>query len=116
MHKKNTSNNSSGGLVYSTNPDFALPKDDLEEEVTSPVSLQKIKIRLDTRNRAGKAVTLVSGFTGKNKDRETLGKNLKGFCGTGGSVKDGDILIQGDNRDRILQWLIKNGYTLAKIN
>ena len=106
--------NLSGGLVYSTDPNFKLPDDDAEEQETLPASQQKIKIRIDTKHRAGKAVTLVQDFIGTATDLEELGKKLKTFCGTGGSVKDGDIIIQGDNRDKILQWLQKNGYTLSK--
>lgn len=103
-----------GGLVYSTDPGFKLPEEKLEEEQTVEPSQQKMRIRLDTRHRAGKAVTLVEGFTGPGTDREELGKKLKSFCGTGGSVKDGDIIVQGNNREKILQWLLKNGYKQSK--
>lgn len=103
-----------GGLVYSTDPDFKLPKDNIEEPETIDPSQQKLRIRLDTKHRAGKAVTLVEGFIGTIADMEDLGKKLKSFCGTGGSVKDGEIIVQGDNRDKILQWLLKNGYKLSK--
>lgn len=103
-----------GGLVYSTDPDFKLPGNEPEEEKTLEPAQQKIKIRLDTKHRAGKAVTLIEGFVGTTTDMEDLGKKLKSFCGTGGSVKDGEIIVQGDNRDKVLQWLQKNGYKLAK--
>jgi len=103
-----------GGLVYSTDPDFKLPEDEDGEQQTIDPSQQKLKIRLDTKHRAGKAVTLVVGFIGTAADMEELGKKLKSFCGTGGSVKDGEIIVQGDNRDKVLQWLLKNGYKLAK--
>ena len=103
-----------GGLVYSTDPDFKLHEENFEEPETLEPSLQKLKIRLDTKHRAGKAVTLIENFIGTISDLEELGKKLKTFCGTGGSVKDGEIIIQGDNRDRILQWLQKNGYKSAK--
>jgi translation initiation factor 1 len=103
-----------GGLVYSTDPNFKLPEADNEEQETILPAQQKLRIRLDTKQRAGKAVTLVQDFIGVNKDREELGKKLKSFCGTGGSVKDGEIIVQGDNRDKILQWLLKNGYTNTK--
>jgi len=72
------------------------------------------KIKLETKHRAGKAVTLVTGFTGTEDDLEKLGKTLKNFCGTGGSAKDAEIIVQGDQRDKVLQWLLKNGYTQTK--
>lgn len=102
------------GLVYSTDPDFKLPDENFEEQETIAPSEQKLKIRLDTKHRAGKAVTLVEGFIGTTADMDELGKKLKSFCGTGGSVKDGEIIVQGDNREKILQWLLKNGYKNAK--
>ena len=103
-----------GGLVYSTDPDFKLPDEIREDQETMEPAHQKLKIRLDTKHRAGKAVTLVEGFIGTITDLEDLGKKLKSFCGTGGSVKDGEIIVQGDNREKILQWLQKNGYKSAK--
>ena len=103
-----------GGLVYSTDPNFKLPDENFEEQETIEQSQQKLKIRLDTKHRAGKAVTLVEGFIGTLADLEELGKKLKSFCGTGGSVKDDEIIVQGDNREKILQWLQKNGYKLSK--
>jgi translation initiation factor 1 len=102
------------GLVYSTDPNFKLPDESFEEQETIAPSQQKLKIRLDTKHRAGKAVTLVEGFIGATADMEELGKKLKSFCGTGGSVKDGEIIVQGDNREKILQWLQKNGYKSSK--
>lgn len=106
--------NSLSGLVYSTDPDFKLPEETVEEQKSIDSSQQKLKIRLDTKHRAGKAVTLVEGFIGTTTDMEELGKKLKSFCGTGGSVKDGEIIVQGDNREKILQWLQKNGYKSVK--
>jgi len=114
MQKKKL--NSFSGLVYSTDPNFKMAEDSVEEQETLPVANQKLRILLDRKQRAGKSVTLIEGFIGKEADREELGKKLKAFCGTGGSVKDNEILIQGDNRDKILQWLQKNGYTAAKKN
>ena len=105
---------SSGGLVYSTDPNFKLPVEKNEEQETIEPAKQRLKIRLDTKHRAGKAVTLVEGFIGATNDMEELGKKLKSFCGTGGSVKDGEIIVQGDNREKVLQWLHKNGYTYSK--
>jgi translation initiation factor 1 len=106
--------NSLGGLVYSTDPNFKLPDEIDEEQETIAPAEQKLKIRLDTKHRAGKAVTLVEGFIGTNAGMEELGKKLKSFCGTGGSVKDSEIIIQGDNREKVLQWLLKNGYKSSK--
>ncbi len=99
-----------GGLVYSTDPDFKIEDDAPADVDTLPPAQQRLKVKLETKHRAGKAVTLVLGFIGRQTDREELGKKLKTFCGTGGSVKDGEIIIQGDNRDKVLQWLKKNGY------
>lgn len=102
------------GIVYSTNPDF-VPEYEAEKcQNTLEPAQQKLKLRLDTKHRGGKAVTLVEGFIGTDGDKETLGKKLKSFCGTGGSVKEGEILVQGDNRDKIFQWLLKNGYKNVK--
>jgi len=103
-----------GGLVYSTDPKFKLQHDIINEEDTSLPAQQKIKVRLDKKHRGGKAVTLVEGFIGKEADKEDLGKKLKTFCGTGGSVKEGEIMVQGDNQDKVLAWLQKNGYKNAK--
>ena len=103
-----------GGLVYSTDPKFKLPDEIGEEQETIEPAQQQLKIRLDTKHRAGKAVTLVEGFIGSTTDLEDLGKKLKSFCGTGGSVKDGEIIVQGDNREKVLQWLQKNGYRYSK--
>ncbi len=106
--------NSLGGLVYSTDPNFKLEEDHMEAAETLPAAQQKLRVLLDKKQRAGKAVTLITGFVGKDADMEELGKKLKTFCGTGGSVKGGEIIIQGDNRDKVLQWLQKNGYSAAK--
>ncbi|MBL0355966.1 MAG: translation initiation factor [Chitinophagaceae bacterium] len=112
MQKKKL--NSLGGLVYSTDPNFKLEEDYVEAQETLPPAQQKLRILLDKKQRAGKAVTLVTGFIGVEKHIEELGKKLKTFCGTGGSVKEGEIIVQGDNRDKVLQWLLKNGYSAAK--
>jgi len=112
MSKKNKSD--SNGFVFSTDPNFRFEQEPEEVAETLPPAVQKLKIRLDTKQRAGKAVTLVENFIGKEDDLEELGKKLKNFCGTGGSVKDQQIIIQGDQREKVLQWLIKNGYKNSK--
>lgn len=112
MNKKSKPDNR--GFVFSTDPNFKFEAAPDEIQETIAEKLQKLKIRLDTRQRAGKAVSLVEGFIGTEADLEELGKKLKNFCGTGGSVKDGIIIIQGDQRDKILQWLLKNGYSVSK--
>ena len=114
MSKKKINSSSPGGLVYSTNPDFKIETSENEDSETLPPGQQRIKVRLETKHRAGKAVTLVEGFIGTDMDKEALGKDLKTFCGTGGSVKEGEIIVQGDQRDKIVQWLQKNGFTLSK--
>lgn len=101
------------GFIYSTDPDFSFEEEESMTETLLPAQ-QKLKVRLDTKHRAGKAVTLIDGFIGKEEDLEDLGKKLKSFCGTGGSVKDGEIIVQGDHREKVVQWLQKNGY--KKIN
>ncbi len=106
--------NSLGGLVYSTDPNFKIEENTAEAAETLPPAKQKLTIRLDTKQRAGKAVTLIQGFTGSNADKEKLGKSLKTFCGTGGSVKADEIIVQGDNRGKVLIWLNKNGYTSVR--
>jgi translation initiation factor 1 len=103
-----------GGIVFSTDPDFKRDEEQSEQAETLAPGVQQLRIRLDTKQRAGKAVTLVQGFAGTNDDLEELGKKLKTFCGTGGSVKDGLVIVQGDNRDKVLAWLQKNGYTKSK--
>ncbi|MEP6846126.1 MAG: translation initiation factor [Panacibacter sp.] len=112
MNKKNKPD--TRGFVYSTNPDFNFKTGDNTPLQTVAPAQQKLRIKSETKHRAGKAVTLVAGFVGKDDDLEKLGKTLKNFCGTGGSAKDGEILIQGDQRDKVLQWLLKNGYSNSK--
>ncbi len=101
-------------IVFSTDPGFKPSFEEEEALQTLEPAQQKLKLRLDRKHRGGKAVTLVEGFVGTSEDKESLGKNLKTFCATGGSVKDGEILVQGDNRDKMLQWLLKNGYKQTK--
>ena len=108
MSKKNKGD--ARGYVFSTDPNFNFQEEPQETPETLAADQQKLRIRLDTKQRGGKAVTLVVNFLGKETDLEDLGKKLKNFCGTGGSVKEGEIIIQGDQRDKVLQWLLKNGF------
>ena len=102
-------------IVYSTDPNFTgFDTENTEQPSIIKPAEQKLKVRLETKHRAGKAVTLLEGFYGSDAEKEALGKNLKTYCGTGGSVKDGEIIIQGDNRDKVMQWLMKNGYKQVK--
>lgn len=102
------------GIVYSTDPSFIHSASTEPEPETLPPAQQRLRLRLDTRHRGGKAVTLVEGFQGREADLTELGKRLKNHCGTGGSVKDGQVLIQGDQRTKMLQWLKDNGYSQTK--
>ena len=108
MSKKNKPDKS--GFVFSTDPNFKFEEEPEQVQETLPPNQQKLKVRLDTKQRAGKAVTLVDNFIGKEEDAEDLGKKLKNFCGTGGSVKAMEIIIQGDQREKVVQWLVKNGF------
>ena len=110
MSKKNKK----GGLVYSTNPDFKLTDEDENKEETLPPRQQDLRVMLDKKQRAGKAVTLVTGFIGDESSLNELGKYLKTKCGVGGTVKKGEILIQGDFRDRVLTLLQEKGYKTKK--
>jgi translation initiation factor 1 len=102
----------SRGFIYSTDPNFRFEEENEDTETLS-AALQKLKIKLDTRHRGGKPVTLIEGFVGKEQDLLELAKKLKTFCGTGGSAKEAEIIIQGDQREKVLQWLKKNGYSQA---
>jgi translation initiation factor 1 len=102
-------------IVYSTNPDYHYQGEETEEEVTLPKEKQLLRVGLDKRNRKGKAVTLITGFIGTGNDLETLGKLLKTKCGVGGSVKDGEIIVQGDHRQKVLEILQKEGYAKTRL-
>jgi translation initiation factor 1 len=102
-------------IVYSTNPDYHYNKENEEVTETLPKEKQSLRISLDKRNRKGKAVTLVTGFTGKEDDLQELGKLLKSKCGVGGSTKEGEIIIQGDHREKVLGILQKEGYAKSRI-
>lgn len=103
------------GVVYSTNPDFQYSYDIAEDRETLPPQQQNLIIMLDSRNRKGKQVTLIKGFVGNQNDILKLAKELKTFCGSGGSVKNGEILIQGDFREKVLHYMLNKGYK-AKIS
>ena len=111
MAKKNKPD--SRGFVYSTDPSFQFEEEN-KATSTLPPAQQKLKVRLDTKHRAGKAVTLIEGFSGTDEDLQDLGKKLKAYCGTGGSAKDGEIIVQGDQREKVIQWLLKSGFKQAK--
>lgn len=113
MSKKNKPDKN--GFVYSTDPSFPFESNDGPAQETLPPAKQKLKVRLDTKHRGGKAVTLTEGFIGTDEELQDLGKKLKNFCGTGGSAKDNEIIVQGDQRDKVMQWLVKNGYGAKKI-
>lgn len=98
------------GIVYSTNPEFGYISDDSEIVETLEPRLQDLRVQLDKKQRGGKAVTLVTGFIGKQEDLEVLGKKLKQKCGVGGSAKGGEIIIQGDFREKVLALLGSEGY------
>lgn len=101
-------------VVYSTNPDYQYETEEKEEQATPEASRQKLRVQPDRRNRGGKVVTLVTGFTGTEDDLKDLGRLLKSRCGVGGSVKDGEIIVQGDFKQKVLEILKKEGYTQTK--
>jgi translation initiation factor 1 len=114
MKPKKNSLSDLGGIMYSTDPSFQYPAD--EEPAVEKVNnnQQDLRVTLDRKNRGGKAVTLITGFKGNAEELEKLGKTLKTKCGVGGAAKDGEILIQGDFRDKILEILHKEGFKAKK--
>ena len=102
------------GVVYSTNPDFTYQDNEPGEAATLPLQQQQLRVQLDKKQRGGKQVTLVTGFVGTDADLQALGKLLKTKCGVGGSAKDGEVVVQGDFRDKVLEVLLKAGYKVKK--
>lgn len=111
MSKKNKN---IAGVVYSTDPDFQFQFEEPAEQETLAPSKQDLRVQLDKKQRGGKAVTLITGFVGTADDLEILGKKLKQKCGTGGSAKNGEIIVQGDFRDKIVETLKSEGYKVKK--
>ncbi|MBM6960753.1 translation initiation factor [Bacteroides caecigallinarum] len=101
-------------IVYSTNPDFNYQTEENEESETIEKNKQKLRVSIEKKGRGGKTVTLITGFVGKDDDLKELGKILKTKCGVGGSTKDGEIIIQGDFKQRIIELLKTEGYTQTK--
>jgi len=102
------------GVVYSTNPDYKYEIEQESEAETLPPQQQNLYVSIDRKQRAGKSVTIVEGFIGSNEDLELLGKELKNKCGTGGAVKEGYIMIQGDLKEKIFELLIAKKYKVKK--
>ena len=102
------------GMVFSTNPDFEYTTTEEQEAATLPPAQQNLRVGLDRKQRGGKTVTLVKGFVGTESDLTELGRMLKSRCGVGGSAKDGEIIIQGDHRDRVVELLTAAGYKCKK--
>lgn len=115
MAKKNKRDKGRTGVVYSTSNDFEYQYEGDFEQDTLPPAEQNLKVMLDKKSRGGKQVTLVDGFVGTEDDLKDLGKLLKQKCGVGGSAKDGEILIQGDFRDKVLEILKGEGYRAKKV-
>ena len=102
------------GVLYSTNPDFAYMTDEVEEATTLPPDKQRLRLSLSKKQRGGKEVSLITGFVGTTEDLEALGKLLRQRCGVGGSTKDGEILVQGDQREKLRKILLELGYRQTK--
>ena len=101
-------------MVYSTNPDFQFVTDDEPEAETLPKNQQRLRVRIEKNGRGGKTATIIAGFIGSEADLKELGKWLKGRLGVGGSAKDGEVLVQGDFKQRVIDLLKADGYTQTK--
>ena len=102
------------GVMYSTNPDFNYQTHEEPEQELLPPGQQKLRLRMEKNGRGGKTVTVISGFQGPQSDMEALARTLKTFCGCGGSAKDGEIIIQGDFREKLKAKLLSMGYSQTK--
>lgn len=114
MAKKLSSLDDLGGFVFSTNKDFEFDSND-EQQDTLANNQQKLEAHLDKKNRGGKVATVIKGFEGNDDDFKALAKKLKTLCGVGGTAKDGEIIIQGNFRDKIMDFLTKEGYRVKRV-
>ncbi|MCR5862261.1 translation initiation factor [Flavobacterium sp. J372] len=114
MSKKINDLSALGGFVFSTNKDFEFDNND-EQQATLPNNEQRLEAHLDKKNRGGKVATIIKGFEGTDEDLKALAKSLKTLCGVGGSAKDGEIIIQGNFRDKIMDYLAKEGYKVKRV-
>ncbi len=102
------------GVVYSTADDYSYESEGSADEETLDPGEQKIRVMLERKGRGGKEVTFLDGLIASQDDKEALAKKLKSHCGSGGSAKDGEVMIQGDHRDKVVKYLLKEGYTNTK--
>ncbi|MHA3789360.1 translation initiation factor [Flavobacterium hauense] len=114
MAKKLSSLDDLGGFVFSTNKEFEFESND-EQQETLANNQQKLEAHLDKKNRGGKVATIIKGFEGSDDDLKALAKQLKTLCGVGGAAKDGEIIIQGNFRDKIIDFLAKEGYKVKRV-
>ena len=113
MAKKLSSLDDLGGFVFSTNKDFEFESEEQQETLAN--NEQRLEAHLDKKNRGGKVATIIKGFEGNDEDLKDLAKKLKTLCGVGGSAKDGEIIIQGNFRDKIMDFLAKEGYKVKRV-
>lgn len=114
MSKKTNDLSALGGFVFSTNKDFEFDNNE-ESAETRANNEQRLEAHLDKKNRGGKVATVIKGFEGTDDDLKALAKSLKTLCGVGGSAKDGEIIIQGNFRDKIMDYLAKEGYKVKRV-